>query len=190
MRGEHPKLVTINTKFPGSSPHARGAPLINPLRSFQFRIIPACAGSTTPVVYIAYISWDHPRMRGEHIHYLNQALPELGSSPHARGARSRRGVSSGCPGIIPACAGSTNEPDDCHQQPWDHPRMRGEHLYPQKACFLRLGSSPHARGARDQINDMFGLTGIIPACAGSTTIINELLDIGGDHPRMRGEHHY
>ena len=35
-----------------------------------------------------------------------------------------------------------------------------------------------------------GLTGIIPACAGSTVDGGLRGDLGRDHPRMRGEHSY
>ena len=133
---------------------------------------------------------DHPRMRGEH------------TSLEARPRCWR--------GIIPACAGSTRFPPSpgrcaAGSSPHargahvglaslellggDHPRMRGEHRVRQ-----RKRQRPY---------------GIIPACAGSTAILDfgqpqswgssphargahpcgpcDSHD-GGDHPRMRGEH--
>ena len=73
--------------------------------------------------------------------------------------------------------------------PWDHPRMRGEHWIAMKPAESPVGSSPHARGApcaHDRISETLG---IIPACAGSTSVLTPPLStLGEDHPRMRGEH--
>ena len=133
----------------GSSPHARGALSFLPIASSAHTdhprmrgehccshrqglpkagIIPACAGSTS--------SW------------FAVPLGMFGSSPHARGAPGEGGrtldvrgdhprmrgehridvhVRYFCPGIIPACAGST-------------PAMPDEEAHIS-------GSSPHARGA-------------------------------------------
>ena len=50
----------------------------------------------------------------------------------------------------------------------DHPRIRGEHLAHGEIVVGEAGSSPHTRGALDEIgvDDRGG--GIIPAYAGST----------------------
>ena len=90
MRGEHPTRRMLCRSPLGSSPHARGAP--------------ACATSWCRPTR------DHPRMRGEHVAevldgqrrdgiipacagstciHMRPAPSGLGSSPHARGARSR-----------------------------------------------------------------------------------------------------
>ena len=46
MRGEHAGLSHLANTLAGSSPHARGAPILD-LKSKNYdRIIPACAGST------------------------------------------------------------------------------------------------------------------------------------------------
>ena len=154
----------------GSSPHTRGARRIG--------------------IRNASCSWDHPRIRGEHL-LLRDHLPvqagiipayagstyspvrlryiSSGSSPHTRGAPRTRRPSSPCQ--------------------WDHPRIRGEHhhCHAQKAgepgiipayagstCMSRIGgirkpgSSPHTRGARS----------LTAPCASSLR----------DHPRIRGEH--
>ena len=66
--------------------------------------------------------------------------------------------------------------------------MRGEHA--NQVCIngQLMGSSPHARGAQVDNLSVYGLAGIIPACAGSTRpkIISDYR--ARDHPRMRGEH--
>ena len=196
-------------KSAGSSPHTRGArhPFRNARR--QLRIIPAYAGSTTTLRRPSRISWDHPRIRGEHdcsIYFTN--FP-TGSSPHTRGAQGDRRHPCAWVGIIPAYAGSTrNKPpipswkdgssphtrgarpstEDSTRAWTDHPRIRGEHLGWLSGSGGVVGSSPHTRGAR-----RLGLgrrqTGrIIPAYAGSTRSGTSNSASTRDHPRIRGEH--
>ncbi len=168
--GSTPSASGRGAVFLGSSPHARGA---RPWGCTRGRP-----------------SWDHPRMRGEHLPSLlllrllvgiipacagstvGMAAPvslEGGSSPHARGARGSD--QGGLRGF------------------WDHPRMRGEHDVKGDVTELILriipacagstdvdygttvecrGSSPHARGARWQALSRHARH--------------------RDHPRMRGEH--
>mgnify|MGYP007135339911 CR=1 FL=1 len=66
--------------------------------------------------------------------------------------------------------------------------MRGEHAMTQSPPISSLGSPPHARGALiDGINSI-RITGITPACAGSTQAAAPDSFLFRDHPRMRGEH--
>ena len=52
----------------------------------------------------------------------------------------------------------------------DHPRMRGEHTHAEGGDGYAPGSSPHARGThRIVLQDASG-GGIIPACAGNTSL--------------------
>ena len=125
-------------------------------------------------------------MRGVNsIRVVNSRSPG-GSSPRARGQRR-------CPSwplpllrIIPACAGSTVAP------PWttpmlpDHPRVRGVNAGPITPRSSRIGSSPRARGQRLCLDIGCAYCGIIPACAGSTTISVVLAIVIPDHPRVRG----
>ena len=173
----------------GSSPHARGAQGDVIVVHVPPGIIPACAGSTgcclcpecskagssphargalVPTTWHVGSIRDHPRMRGEH--------------------RLRRIVRERDLGIIPACAGSTQPdcmpslllegssphargaPDRGRSRRAgreDHPRMRGEHYQPIDAGAL--------------------LAGIIPACAGSTSISLTVLPcVPGSSPHARG----
>ena len=135
-------------KSAGSSPHTRGArhPFRNARR--QLRIIPAYAGSTTTLRRPSRISWDHPRIRGEHdcsIYFTN--FP-TGSSPHTRGALLHH-----------------HEIISCSR---DHPRIRGEHGAGVGDAGVEVGSSPHTRGARADRLDRHRFGWIIPAYAGST----------------------
>ena len=50
------------------------------------------------------------------------------------------------------------------------------------------GSSPHTRGARDDIVVRLVHIGIIPAYAGSTFPVELIDGVLEDHPRIRGEH--
>ena len=74
MRGVHLFLRQKLLCKLGSSPHARG-PLDGAInKDSQFRIIPACAGSTAMALAKDTQGRDHPRMRGVH------GLARVGSS--------------------------------------------------------------------------------------------------------------
>ena len=70
-------------------------------------------------------------------------------------------------GIIPACAGNSDNIDEIDDESWDHPRVCGE----QEAMRLVLGdeqgSSPRVRGTVLQSVGNVAKNGIIPACAGN-----------------------
>ena len=127
-------------------------------------------------------------MRGEHRFIISAPAGSEGSSPHARGAPTRRRWSWCSPGIIPACAGSTCGPPGRPSGRRDHPRMRGEHAIATVITWITQGSSPHARGAQVPAEARALVRGIIPACAGSTLAAFAGRTPPGDHPRMRGEH--
>ena len=154
----------------------------------EIGIIPACAGSTFVIVYPPRFSRDHPRMCGEHRSGFNALFFLTGSSPHVRGARKDSPLRRCHSGIIPACAGSTLTLAVSRSRARDHPRMCGEHASLILGAFLPPGSSPHVRGAPSSSPAVVVLTGIIPACAGSTTFSRSLSRLAWDHPRMCGEH--
>ena len=128
MCGEHEGKYEEDSDMPGSSPHVRGARNRDYCRRLDYGIIPACAGSTRGSTLSAPLARDHPRMCGEHAGQKFWFFTKQGSSPHVRGARALADAVGSCGGIIPACAGSTNE--TCWGMPhqWDHPRMCGEHV--------------------------------------------------------------
>ena len=109
MRGEHTDTDYWIPVASGSSPHARGALFEQTHHVSRAGIIPACAGSTRRQGHARRAPRDHPRMRGEHDVRIVAQVLDLGSSPHARGARRVRGGCGPPVGIIPACAGSTDE---------------------------------------------------------------------------------
>ncbi len=107
LRGEH-RIMSRAIKFAmGSSPLTRGARLCGVLVVGYVRIIPAYAGSTITPPPLLCRTWDHPRLRGEHVPVRQDVRTSEGSSPLTRGApgHARRGWRA--VGIIPAYAGST-----------------------------------------------------------------------------------
>ena len=127
-------------------------------------------------------------MRGEHAGTLSTAAITYGSSPHARGARLRAQEGGHRERLIPACAGSTRTSTTSGMRSWAHPRMRGEHADQYSVPSSRVGSSPHARGARAGPRRPGRIGRLIPACAGSTPAPSDRRSRPPAHPRMRGEH--
>jgi len=188
VRGEHNGGSSCTPCGWGSSPRARGAPLLGDPRWLAPGIIPACAGSTGPSRAAGARRRDHPRVRGEHNHARYRVALAAGSSPRARGALAGRFRHRVVAGIIPACAGSTGQQRGAFGPFRDHPRVRGEHHRRRPRPVGRPGSSPRARGARGDRFGEGGDLGIIPACAGSTSLAPCLGGATRDHPRVRGEH--
>ena len=111
-----------------------------------------------------------------------------GSSPLTRGAQSRKPLKRGTSGLIPAHAGSTAALifDPCMYRA--HPRSRGEHSASVCALVPAAGSSPLTRGARSWVVFPLCSSGLIPAHAGSTRLLNSNRRWVPAHPRSRGEH--
>ena len=188
MCGEHFIISARGLGKTGSSPHVRGAlsQLQCPCR--WLGIIPACAGSTTSIGHNWTGMWDHPRMCGEHVVLPPFFWTVSGSSPHVRGAQFRGEFVDHLVGIIPACAGSTTGVAASAKVTRDHPRMCGEHGRLATMPCRSPGSSPHVRGAQRLERQSCSLSGIIPACAGSTPTATRPSREPRDHPRMCGEH--
>ena len=93
----------------------------------------------------------------------------MGSSPLTRGkpnleysARRRRG-------LIPAHAGKTYHLSQRSQEPWAHPRSRGENKVKDWPLTAFVGSSPLTRGKLSPLARGALSVGLIPAHAGKTT---------------------
>ena len=171
----------------GSSPRVRGALDLLGCVDLRVGIIPACAGSTGRLQTCSHPIRDHPRVCGEHSSILAPQFGQKGSSPRVRGAPTSDGSILALCGIIPACAGSTVL---LHLQSFlcgDHPRVCGEHPSATSPRFAFPGSSPRVRGALCSSLSPSDGFGIIPACAGSTTLSLTLTKRGaGSSPRVRG----
>ena len=188
MCGEHPGTRGRERRAAGSSPHVRGARPHGRVNIRHGGIIPACAGSTRTRSDECHWSKDHPRMCGEHKSIAFWVGTLRGSSPHVRGALPIVGHVEPAVGIIPACAGSTQLSHRSWRANRDHPRMCGEHTCVAATHHRLTGSSPHVRGAPATHHDFQIETGIIPACAGSTSACSRACSRTRDHPRMCGEH--
>ena len=94
-----------------------------------------------------HIGGAHPRVRGEHPLTGGGGKPFVGSSPRARGAFVDELLVLGLPGLIPACAGSIQNPRTSRGFRQAHPRVRGEHVGARSVRSRPIGSSPRARGA-------------------------------------------
>ena len=153
-----------------------------------FGIIPAYAGNTYVRRGLICISWDHPRVCGEHIFGEIIKLFAQGSSPRMRGTLAARIACQALDGIIPAYAGNTCSSESFSREHRDHPRVCGEHeSYIPDADDVR-GSSPRMRGTRHHGKANAVDHGIIPAYAGNTVRLSTAWPAAGDHPRVCGEH--
>ena len=131
-------------------------------------LIPARAGNTKLVtVHIGFLR-AHPRSRGEHHSVWKTAPVKMGSSPLARGTLPRSDVDYVRGGLIPARAGNTSPGVVMMVRVWAHPRSRGEHPVVGSGTPDLWGSSPLARGTRDQSARWSLGMGLIPARAGNT----------------------
>ena len=152
----------------GSSPRARGTPLLQGIGFRYRRFIPACAGNTAAFFVAAGFTTVHPRVRGEHGSRGPSPVANRGSSPRARGTPMSGQVVS------------LNQTV--------HPRVRGEHLPVLNVMQVTGGSSPRARGTLTSRPVLPVCTRFIPACAGNTTAIVHAGVEQAVHPRVRGEH--
>ena len=170
----------------GSSPLARGLPLIINRRLRGKRIIPARAGFTVVSAPVTDGDGDHPRSRGVYQRFQEQGDHGAGSSPLARGLLVAYSSPIYRSWIIPARAGFTCGRGLPHRGPRDHPRSRG--VYHSALAQLRReeGSSPLARGLLRCCSTQARLGGIIPARAGFTVRAISVRRSSRDHPRSRG----
>ena len=188
MRGENIRASGKAALAVGSSPHARGKPRLLLAVQRQRGLIPACAGKTPRGVLCRLGARAHPRMRGENVDFLITRRVDTGSSPHARGKLGVLTRVTFNAGLIPACAGKTY-PSHC--QPGTltaHPRMRGENFSSCSSVVSGLGSSPHARGKPQPVQDALAGVRLIPACAGKTLFIAvHRCSSLGSSPHARGK---
>ena len=152
------------------------------------RIIPALAGSTSPLRSPSPSSPDHPRVGGEHKRPVRRKSAMNGSSPRWRGAPKVPGSLPKKWRIIPALAGSTWERVAESVVVPDHPRVGGEHSRRDSSLRLCFGSSPRWRGAPEGSRGRHLPVRIIPALAGSTPPVGVAPQAEKDHPRVGGEH--
>ena len=173
----------------GSSPLARGTLEHRPHIKAAPGLIPARAGNTSFPNDGAGIPWAHPRSRGEHEPCLCTQGSRRGSSPLARGTRSRPATPTSKSGLIPARAGNTWCWYTEAPVTGAHPRSRGEHVVLVHGGSGDWGSSPLARGTPLIPAHQAAAVGLIPARAGNTGASTAALcasTISGSSPLARG----
>ena len=150
-------------------------------------LIPAHAGKTSAAIRRSCLIWAHPRSRGENIRdYLGDFAAD-GSSPLTRGKRTRGIAPGSSPGLIPAHAGKTVRSAVVFVLIRAHPRSRGENRSAPVDNRQQEGSSPLTRGKRITCAYNDAKTGLIPAHAGKTAVVEGDPLIDWAHPRSRGE---
>ena len=185
-RGVYPPLRSLRFGLGGSSPLARGLRLsVRDLRVMD-RIIPARAGFTCSAATSAAAPADHPRSRGVYASEPWKTSRSRGSSPLARGLQDGQVPVLAAQGIIPARAGFTGRRRRSQQRHRDHPRSRGVYVRDSARSESGRGSSPLARGLRDDQLVRRHVPGIIPARAGFTHRRRHPTQDARDHPRSRG----
>ena len=150
-------------------------------------LIPACAGKTTVISMPIDREWAHPRVCGENVSMVWRLTPPTGSSPRVRGKPHRSGTDMLKSGLIPACAGKTYPKQDEHHPTRAHPRVCGENSHNMPPMCLIPGSSPRVRGKHHAVDAAALECGLIPACAGKTTVSWNRAWNGWAHPRVCGE---
>ena len=85
VRGENKVSAAEADYGSGTSPRARGKPMILDMTCGARRNIPACAGKTTRCGLDHIFGAEHPRVRGENLRPHQATRPKIGTSPRARG---------------------------------------------------------------------------------------------------------
>ena len=185
--GEHDSAVWFDNWPQGSSPRVRGTRMAMREWLDLYGIIPACAGNTYIGGESTECPRDHPRVCGEHEEDEYLIMRELGSSPRVRGTLHRCMCRSSNRGIIPACAGNTRGSTPSAPSRRDHPRVCGEHKISNSLINNSQGSSPRVRGTHNNRSGTPDREGIIPACAGNTSLCRASIHFtSGSSPRVRG----
>ena len=129
----------------------------------------------------------HPRSRGENAGGFADGDLCGGSSPLTRGKQTVNTITAARARLIPAHAGKT-PPTSCrHRETGAHPRSRGENRSTMTARRRKDGSSPLTRGKHLGGREMKRGVRLIPAHAGKTVSVAEVIRPIGAHPRSRGE---
>ena len=145
-RGVYAASRLRTTAPAGSSPLARGLRTYWSPWSVMMGIIPARAGFTTCRPRRSGRHRDHPRSRGVYVTITSVDLELWGSSPLARGLRTRWSGTREHNRIIPARAGFTCVLVLMSRTLRDHPRSRGVYHHIRVVGEVMVGSSPLARG--------------------------------------------
>ena len=183
-----PKLVLFPCTW-GSPPHMRGKASGFGCSVCCFRITPAHAGKSHPVVGCILWCWDHPRTCGEKASSILRFALLRGSPPHMRGKVATIQQSWQTDRITPAHAGKRKISRSTFSILKDHPRTCGEKQQLPSRVPRYWGSPPHMRGKAAATYRNCRCGRITPAHAGKRAIMPEGKTAVRDHPRTCGEKH-
>ena len=169
-RGENFRLRRGQVGARGSSPLTRGKPRRRTCTCMSGRLIPAHAGKTRASTRRTARSAAHPRSRGENMGADMSALSVWGSSPLTRGKLDHEVGERPRERLIPAHAGKTRRTGPAGCRPSAHPRSRGENHSGGTVPEQVSGSSPLTRGKPDGKLRTSGMSRLIPAHAGKTSL--------------------
>ena len=150
-------------------------------------LIPAHAGKTRTLSLMVFISWAHPRSRGENTNPPMTRRPASGSSPLTRGKLREVQEWREDQGLIPAHAGKTHWLPGPRNLTKAHPRSRGENVAGRDDDVAAGGSSPLTRGKPRRTSGCRPPGRLIPAHAGKTPQTTPSRPSPPAHPRSRGE---
>ena len=185
--GENALLKSSAEILPGSSPRVRGKRQPDRCLVVEVRLIPACAGKTR-----AMVDWEinrraHPRVCGENGLCRDRRRRDGGSSPRVRGKQPQAFERAVVDGLIPACAGKTEQSRWHRLRRPAHPRVCGENVLTPFQTLETPGSSPRVRGKRSLYACSSVHLRLIPACAGKTESTRRVICNSLAHPRVCGE---
>ena len=112
---------------------------------------------------------------------------QQGSSPRVRGKLDVAETAGDAARLIPACAGKTADQKPILAEFAAHPRVCGENVFAHARRRVDQGSSPRVRGKPGGRAETARAGGLIPACAGKTSVRAPLSSTPGAHPRVCGE---
>ena len=185
-RGADVSCLGVIRAWRGSSPLARGGPHRSVSANTAMGLIPARAGRTSTEEISSSAAEAHPRSRGADCPLHRLRLPDVGSSPLARGGQCLTAPHHVSPRLIPARAGRTGRSPHTRRRTRAHPRSRGADVAVHDFGGLREGSSPLARGGPDLQRSSSIRIGLIPARAGRTFSPPSRHPAPTAHPRSRG----
>ena len=126
-------------------------------------------------------------MCGENGRAPEPHIVRRGSSPRVRGKPNGEMRTGWLVWLIPACAGKTGDPGVAFGLPPAHPRVCGENRLPRRTLSPTSGSSPRVRGKLTRAQNFRYASGLIPACAGKTSVPPSSRRRPPAHPRVCGE---
>ena len=128
----------------------------------------------------------HPRVGGGDHHRGRHRPNRKGSSPRGRGRLPLPARFDFDERFIPAWAGETARAAECRHGRWVHPRVGGGDPHNVAFPFFQRGSSPRGRGRPVKVQTVVDYNGFIPAWAGETAAVMNVVSSPRVHPRVGG----